>query len=1001
MDTWERFSLALEEAKQAKKLDPVGHEDDDVDNDGDSDSSDSYLKKRRAAVGSAIAADKKKKVEEAKQLDAVGKEDEDIDNDGDSDKTDKYLLNRRKVRSKIIQAKEEVEQIDEFIGTGRVVAGKSQSGVNAGSRFTQAGTVQKVFGVTMPGSFKQGVSQSDVQRHNQKAAPNAQIKSTNQSMNQLLGRERGGQTTVGITADKKPASPAPKPAQSKNYGNVGSPGNVGGNLKFIADRTAQRNAILKQYQSNSYEPEGGLVDEGKKKGDSYLETDMKKRRENNEKAVEDMKKTKGYSDMVKSARKAMGVDEEFVGEDKEYRREMAKAAARERAEEKRSDNEWRKTKPGEKKSLKLSTTPHTKSVVKDYVDQEMGKIKYMDKVTKKNKNVVGLVTKEENEIEEGMSMKDFKTNRKKNERKEASADARKRGHEGSEWHNSGRTYSADEAKSRRSNMTDYERQQRYQTAEDPDSDDADNYPASKTKDPKKLRKQKAMGEGYLAEKSLSRAQQRFMGMVYAAKKGETPASPEVAKAAEGMTKKSARDFAKTKHEGLPEKKEETKEEFSLVDRMIAEFSPLSEGKLDDLLADIRGEDGGDKKKDSPKKKTEQERKTTAKKQVKRGKSDPSALTRRAAVAGAARLKAEKEKTLRQRERQEYEKERRSEKAAQKQEKAKEKQEKLETSYKEKRIKAAQQQSDKEESRKEQTKKEIKSAVKQGLGSIKTGYTSDKEGAGKAADQALSNAGSIARGVLKAGKGVIAAKMKERGERKQEEKKQQRHEKIRSEMSKEEFSNWREEFIFEVDDQTVQNQKQKVIDVSKKKNKIEINPNMSEENIQEIAPLVGVLARVAAGAAARGVTSRVAGTAAQGTLRSKAAELLGNKAGQMTAQAVQDKLTPKFKDEPETSEPEPYLTNLEKKLRNEDWQSVNRKDKTDGLSQKAVDAYRRENPGSKLQTAVTEKKPTGKRAERRKSFCSRMSGMKDRLTSAETARDPDSRINKALRRWNCN
>jgi len=85
---------------------------------------------------------------------------------------------------------------------------------------------------------------------------------------------------------------------------------------------------------------------------------------------------------------------------------------------------------------------------------------------------------------------------------------------------------------------------------------------------------------------------------------------------------------------------------------------------------------------------------------------------------------------------------------------------------------------------------------------------------------------------------------------------------------------------------------------------------------------------------------------------------------------------------------------------EDWQSVNRKDKTDGLSQSAVDAYRRENPGSKLQTAVTEKKPTGKRAERRKSFCRRMSGMKSKLTSAKTANDPDSRINKALRRWNC-
>jgi len=86
---------------------------------------------------------------------------------------------------------------------------------------------------------------------------------------------------------------------------------------------------------------------------------------------------------------------------------------------------------------------------------------------------------------------------------------------------------------------------------------------------------------------------------------------------------------------------------------------------------------------------------------------------------------------------------------------------------------------------------------------------------------------------------------------------------------------------------------------------------------------------------------------------------------------------------------------------EDWQKVNRQDKTDGLSQKAVNAYKRENPGSKLQTAVTEKNPTGKRASRRKSFCSRMKGMKSKLTSAKTSRDPDSRINKALRRWNCN
>jgi hypothetical protein len=77
-----------------------------------------------------------------------------------------------------------------------------------------------------------------------------------------------------------------------------------------------------------------------------------------------------------------------------------------------------------------------------------------------------------------------------------------------------------------------------------------------------------------------------------------------------------------------------------------------------------------------------------------------------------------------------------------------------------------------------------------------------------------------------------------------------------------------------------------------------------------------------------------------------------------------------------------------------------KSREGGLTAKGVAAYRRANPGSKLKMAVTESNPTGKRAARRKSFCSRMCGMKKRLTSAKTANNPDSRINKALRKWNC-
>ena len=87
-----------------------------------------------------------------------------------------------------------------------------------------------------------------------------------------------------------------------------------------------------------------------------------------------------------------------------------------------------------------------------------------------------------------------------------------------------------------------------------------------------------------------------------------------------------------------------------------------------------------------------------------------------------------------------------------------------------------------------------------------------------------------------------------------------------------------------------------------------------------------------------------------------------------------------------------------------WQRKEGKSEAGGLNRKGIESYRRENPGSKLSMAVTTKpselKAGSKAANRRKSFCARMGGMKKRLTSAKTANDPDSRINKALRKWNC-
>ena len=83
------------------------------------------------------------------------------------------------------------------------------------------------------------------------------------------------------------------------------------------------------------------------------------------------------------------------------------------------------------------------------------------------------------------------------------------------------------------------------------------------------------------------------------------------------------------------------------------------------------------------------------------------------------------------------------------------------------------------------------------------------------------------------------------------------------------------------------------------------------------------------------------------------------------------------------------------LHTEDWQKKSGKNPEGGLNEKGRKSYERQNPGSDL------KRPSKKVGNpRRASFCARMKGMKKKLTSSKTANDPDSRINKSLRAWNC-
>lgn len=84
-----------------------------------------------------------------------------------------------------------------------------------------------------------------------------------------------------------------------------------------------------------------------------------------------------------------------------------------------------------------------------------------------------------------------------------------------------------------------------------------------------------------------------------------------------------------------------------------------------------------------------------------------------------------------------------------------------------------------------------------------------------------------------------------------------------------------------------------------------------------------------------------------------------------------------------------------------WQRKEGKNKEGGLNAKGRASYNKETGGNlKPPVSKEEAKKSETSAARRKSFCARMGGMKKKNTSAKTAKDPNSRINKSLRKWDC-
>jgi hypothetical protein len=91
-----------------------------------------------------------------------------------------------------------------------------------------------------------------------------------------------------------------------------------------------------------------------------------------------------------------------------------------------------------------------------------------------------------------------------------------------------------------------------------------------------------------------------------------------------------------------------------------------------------------------------------------------------------------------------------------------------------------------------------------------------------------------------------------------------------------------------------------------------------------------------------------------------------------------------------------------KKKSEAWTRKEGKNEKGGLNEKGRKSYEKANPGSDLKPPVKKEQAakSTKSAARRKSFCARMEGMKKHNTSSKTAKDPNSRINKSLRAWDC-
>ena len=207
----------------------------------------------------------------------------------------------------------------------------------------------------------------------------------------------------------------------------------------------------------------------------------------------------------------------------------------------------------------------------------------------------------------------------------------------------------------------------------------------------------------------------------------------------------------------------------------------------------------------------------------------------------------------------------------------------------------------------------------------------------------------------------------------------------------------EQFLNEVEDMK-KDKVDKVIDIMRGKNKVEVNPKISESHllVQDLAdykPLEIEIIDLIKPEPLKASNWR-------NEISEEDKKIISiNKGKRLDAkkQAFKDMIDEPYEtdDKKRKEYGKKLLDRLTKVDEGAAWTKKEGKNKSGGLNEKGRKSYERENPGSDL------KAPSKKVGNpRRKSFCARMKGMKKKLTSKKTASDPNSRINKSLRAWNC-